>query len=242
VLNTISVLSLLVATGVVGFIALIRGRVAVALMAMVLVVGANLTTQLLKLQIVRPDLGVDPEREAAGNSMPSGHAAVAASVAIALVLVLPARVRGFGGLLGAGFAALAGVATLSAGWHRPSDAVAALLVVGGWTCAVCLILLVVQRDAKADDSHWVATTVLILAGLALLGVAVLTLRWTDEVWSEPIDDLSRRRLFAAYAGGAAGIAATASLVVAAVLATVHRVVPRAAPPLQTSETSSAGAA
>src|SRR6185369_17388457 len=97
------------------------GRVAVALLAMTLIIGANLTTQLLKLAITRPDFGVDPEREAVGNSLPSGHTAVAASVAVALVFVLPSRARGLGGILGAAFAGLAGVATLSAGWHRPSD-------------------------------------------------------------------------------------------------------------------------
>jgi membrane-associated phospholipid phosphatase len=233
VLNTISVVSLLVAIGVVGFIALIRGRVAVALLAMALIVGSNVTTQLLKLGITRPDFGVDPEREAVGNSLPSGHTVVAASVAVALVFVLPYRARGLGGILGAGFAALAGVGTLSAGWHRPSDAVAALLVVGGWACAAGVVLMLVQRQRQRADevrSHWVAVTVLALAGLALLLVAALALRWTNQVWSTtPVDELSRRRLFAAYAGGAAGIAATASLVMAGVLATVHRVVPSAAP-------------
>ena len=44
--------------------------------------------------IYRPDLGVDPERAAAGNSLPSGHTTIAASVAVALVLVVPSKARG----------------------------------------------------------------------------------------------------------------------------------------------------
>src|SRR5207245_1071112 len=98
--------------------------------AVLLIVGANLTTQLLKSVLVRPVLGIDPERAAAGNSLPSGHTTIAASVAVAVLLVVPAAVRGVSAVVGAVLTAAAGVATLSAGWHRSSDAVAALLVVG----------------------------------------------------------------------------------------------------------------
>jgi membrane-associated phospholipid phosphatase len=229
VLNTMSVVSLAVASAVVGFIALIRRRIAVAVVAILLIVGANVTTQLLKYAISRPKLGVDTAREAAGNSLPSGHTALAASVAVALVLVLPHRVRGLGGVLGAGFAALAGVATLSAGWHRPSDALAALLVVGVWACVAGFVLAAVQHQGgvvEDRDAHRIAVTLLVLCGLGLLAVAVVALKLTDQVLSTPPNDLSRQRLFAAYAGGAAGIAGTTSLMMATVLATVHRVVPR----------------
>jgi membrane-associated phospholipid phosphatase len=227
VLNTLSVLSLAVATAVVGFIAVIRRRFAVAVVTVLLIGGANLTTQVLKLALTRPSLGVDTAREAAGNSLPSGHTTVAASVAVALVLALPARLRGVGGVLGAGFTALAGVATLSAGWHRPSDAVAALLVVGAWASAAGAVLLIAQRPADRDEApHWAAVAVLVVAALGFFVVAALALRWTNQVLTIPTDDLSRRRLLAAYGGGAAGIAGTAALVMALVLATVHRVVPQ----------------
>jgi membrane-associated phospholipid phosphatase len=228
VLNAMSLLSLAAATAVVGFIALIRRRVVLALVATLLVVGANVTTQLLKQSMERPNFGVDPERAAIGNSLPSGHTTVAASVAVALVLVLPPRVRGIGGLLGAAYAALAGVATLSAGWHRPSDAVASLLVVGAWAGLAGLTLAVAQRAdivVRPQDSHRIAAATLALGGAALLVVAVVGLKLTDQVLSTPAEELGRRRLFTAYAGSAAGIAGTGSLVMAVVLATVHRVVP-----------------
>jgi hypothetical protein len=49
------------------------------------------------------------------------------------------------------------------------------------------------------------------------------------------EQLSRQRLFGAYAGSAAGIAGTASLLMGLMLATVHRAVPTksvaAEPPL-----------
>src|SRR5262245_13400046 len=87
VLNGMSVASLALATAVIGFIALIRGRIALALVAILLIGGANLTTQLLKYGLTRPDFGADPERVYAGNSLPSGHTTIAASVVVALVLV-----------------------------------------------------------------------------------------------------------------------------------------------------------
>lgn len=229
VLNAISVVAALAAAGTVGFIALVRRRVVLAMVAIMLIAGATITTQLLKRDITRPDLGVDEARAAAGNSFPSGHTTIAAAVAVALVLVLPPRVRGVGGLLGAGYAAIVGIATLSAGWHRPSDAIAAFLVVGVWAALAGLVLLAAQRRSdrvRVKESHrgaWI--TIGVLACLLLVG-AVVALQVTDQVVRVPTEELSQRRLVAAYVGSAAGIAAAAGLMMTAVLATVHRVVPQ----------------
>lgn len=229
ILNAMSVVSLLVATAVIGFIALIRGRKALAVTATLLVLGANVSTQLLKHYLVRPDFGVDPERAAAGNSLPSGHAAVAASVAIALILVLPAKVRVLGAYLGAGYAAIAGVATLSAGWHRPSDAVAAYLVVGVWAAVGGLVLLAFdgqRAEVSTKDAHRPTAVLLGLGGLGALVASGLALAWLTTRSGIPADELARRPLFIAYAGSAAGIAGTIAVVAALLLAVVHRLVPR----------------
>lgn len=229
VLNAMSVVSLLAATGVIGFIALIRGRIALAITATLLIAGANLSIQLLKYGLGRPDFGIDPERAAAGNSLPSGHTAVAASVALALVLVLPRKVRALGAFLGAGYAAIAGVATLSAGWHRPSDAVAAFLVVGVWSALAGLVLLITHREqaqVEPADAHRVAAAVLGVGGLVVVAVAVLALSWLGDLPRSAPDELTHRSLFIAYAGSAAGIAGVMGVVMALVLATVHRLVPR----------------
>jgi membrane-associated phospholipid phosphatase len=228
VLNTISVVSLAAATAVVGFIALVRRQIALAVGAILLVAGANVTAQFAKQILTRPDFGVDPELAAVGNSLPSGHTTVAASVVVALVLVLPARLRGVAGVLGAMAAAGIGVGTLSAGWHRPSDAVAALLVVGAWACAASLFIIAAQRRDEAAEpgpSHGYAVVALTVAGVMLLGGAALAMVLTNHVRTVPAADLTRSRLFAAYAGGAMGISGTAALVIASVLATVHRVSP-----------------
>jgi membrane-associated phospholipid phosphatase len=229
VLNAMSVASLAIATAVVVFIALIRRRIMLALMAALLVIGTNLTTQVVKYLTARPDLGVDPERAAAGNSLPSGHTAVAASVAVALVLVLPARLRGVAAMIGAAYAALAGVATLSAGWHRPSDAVASMLIVGAWAATAGIVLVLTQRrdtEMEPGPAHRLPMIVLAIVGVVLLAVAAIAFAMTDQVLSTPPDELGQRRLFVAYTGGAAWIAGAASVMMALLLATVHRVVLR----------------
>ncbi|MER7168920.1 phosphatase PAP2 family protein [Micromonospora sp. NPDC000207] len=229
ILNAMSVVSLLAATAFIGFIALIRGRVALAITATLLIGGANITTQILKYGMDRPDFGVDPERAFVGNSLPSGHTTVAASVAVALMLVLPPKVRVLGTVLAAGYAAIAGVATLSASWHRPSDAVAAYLVVGVWAALAGLVLLLTQReDAKisTEDAHRMAAILLGGAGLVAICVSAVALAWLVDLPRVAPDQLTRRPLFAGYAGSAAGIAGVMGVVAALMLAVVHRLVPR----------------
>ncbi|MER5702767.1 phosphatase PAP2 family protein [Micromonospora sp. NPDC002296] len=229
ILNTMSAVSLLVATAVIGFIALIRRRVALAITATLLIAGANVSTQLLKHFLVRPEYGIDPERAVAGNSLPSGHTAVAASVALALILVLPRTVRVLGAFVGVGYAAVAGVATLSAGWHRPSDAMAAFLVVGAWAALAGLMLLVTQREqaqVEPADAHRVAAIVLGLAGALAVVSSALALSWLVDLPRLDPDQMGRRSLFVGYAGSAAGIAGTMAIVAALLLAVVHRLVPR----------------
>jgi len=228
-LNTISVVSLVIATVVVVFIAAIRRRIAVAVVSVLLIVGANVTSELLKMTLARPSLGVDTARAAAGNSLPSGHTTVAASVAVALVLALPTRVRGVGALIGTVVTAFVGVATLSAGWHRPSDAVASVLLVGAWASVAGLLLLLVrgpdEPTATVHHKNLMSTVLLALAGVALVAVAVVALNLTDQVAAVHPDELSRKRLLAAYGGAAAGIGGVTALVMAAFLVTLHRIVP-----------------
>ncbi|GAA5198995.1 hypothetical protein GCM10023322_73610 [Rugosimonospora acidiphila] len=238
VLDTISVLSVILATAAVGFIALIRRRIVVAVAAILLIAGANATTEILKRVIHRPRFGVDLPRAGLGNSLPSGHTTIAASVAVALVLVLPVALRGIGALVGAFGAAVVGVGTLSAGWHRPSDAVAALLVVGAWASAAGLFIVMAQRHhggVEYGPVNWRALLTLVAAGLVLLVGAGIALVLTNQVRTTPPEALGRARLFVAYAGGAMGIAGTVGLVQASVLATAHRVVPRAVAPAPKNE-------
>jgi membrane-associated phospholipid phosphatase len=228
VLNAVSVASVLVAVAVIAVIALARGRVLLTLAVVGFVAAANVTTQLLKNGLYRPEFGVDPERASAGNSFPSGHTTIAVSVAIALVLVLPPRVRGVAAVAGAVYAAVAGVATMSLGWHRPSDVIGAVLVTGGWAALAGLLLVVVQGHrarVRGDDARPLAVALLLIVAAALLVGAAGAFQATVAVTDVAVEELARGRLFTAYAGAAAAICGATSTVLALALVTAHRVVP-----------------
>lgn len=151
-LDVVSVSSLVVAIAVVSVIALLRLRRDLAAAAVAVIVGSNLTTQVLKQWVLsRPDLGILETTPATLNSLPSGHSTVAFSVAVALVLVLPPPVRPAAAAAGVAYSSLAGVATLSAGWHRPSDSLAAFLVVGAWA-GVAEAVVIVRRQRMENRS------------------------------------------------------------------------------------------
>ena len=139
-------------------IAALRRRPSLAVQVAVLMIGANLTTQVLKKWVLyRPDLGVEADY---GNTLPSGHTTAAASVSAALLLVVPPRVRPWAAVLGAGYTTATGISTLIGQWHRPSDVVAAVLVVLAWTAIACaLVALTPARASTATGALRLTTTV-----------------------------------------------------------------------------------
>ncbi|RLV57293.1 phosphatase PAP2 family protein [Aeromicrobium phragmitis] len=121
---------LAVAVGCVA-IAVVRRRFALAVGAVAIIGASNVTTQLLKDVLDRPNLGLGVH-----NSLPSGHTTVVVSAVAALLLVLPAVIRPLMAVIGSAAIGLTGLSTIVAGWHRPADVLAALLVVLAWTGAV----------------------------------------------------------------------------------------------------------
>ena len=147
-LTTISVGSLALVLVLLVGQALLRRRLALAVVAVVVVLGAMLLTEVLKhLVLVRPELvATSIDR----NSFPSGHTTIAFAVGIAAALAAPPRWRrtvAAGALL---YGTVIGIATIAAGWHRPSDVAGAMLVVTGWAAAVVLAVALVYRDAFGD--------------------------------------------------------------------------------------------
>ncbi|MGY4857792.1 phosphatase PAP2 family protein [Cryobacterium sp. AP23] len=113
-------------------IAVVRRAWFALVVAVASATAAVITTQLLKnIVLTRPDLGVDGY---VSNSFPSGHTTVAAASALVVFLVASPHSRWLAGTIGAAFAVAAGVSTLVSLWHRPSDVIAALLVVSFWGC------------------------------------------------------------------------------------------------------------
>ena len=167
VLSVVSVTFVVVGLAAAMMIALIRLRWGLALQVAVLVGGANITTQLLKYQVLeRADLGVPVEQ--IKNSLPSGHTTVAASVSVALLLVVPRRLRPVVALAGAAYTAATGISTMAGQWHRPSDVIAAFLVVLVWTALVCVVTPRSSLDRGAGTAA-VPTAV----GATILAVVLL---------------------------------------------------------------------
>jgi membrane-associated phospholipid phosphatase len=118
-------------------IALMRRRPSDALAAVVVVAGANITTQVLKVLLAHPRvktaIGGNPFEP---NTFPSGHTTAAASIAIAYAFVVPPALRSLTLLLGAGFALAVGGSVVVIAWHYPSDVIGAFLIAAAWGFAV----------------------------------------------------------------------------------------------------------
>lgn len=181
ILDIVSVGSLLGAVAVVAVIALLRLDRLRGLASVSVLVTANVSTWLLKEHLItRPDLGLDEVAPATLNSLPSGHTTAAFSAVAALLIVLPAAMRGLTALLGGSFATVTALATMFAGWHRAADAMAAFLVVG--VCTMVAISFVVVFDSPRPRPStrvrlrwWIALSVgaLILGGTLSLGLSAL---------------------------------------------------------------------
>lgn len=126
-LRIVSIGSLVIAIVLVAAVAILRRRPRLALIAAASIAISVLSTEFLKLVLLeRPPL---VPSNIFDNSYPSGHTTVGMSVAIAAMLVVPRRLL-LPTAVGAGlFGSAFGVAVVAGGWHRPSDAVGAFLVV-----------------------------------------------------------------------------------------------------------------
>jgi membrane-associated phospholipid phosphatase len=172
-LTTIDVASLALLGGAIVLVALLRARPRLGVGAFVLIAGSILTAKFLKhVALPRPFLGVR-DGLTLQPTWPSGHTAVAMSLAVGAMIVSPIRWRVWVGLLGAGFAAAIGAAVVATGGHRPSDPIGSALVVTAWSAVVLAYL--VGNDREHDEAHrrhpvipWFA-----FGGLVLLVVAFL---------------------------------------------------------------------
>ena len=175
-LNGTTLASVVLVCLVAAVIGVLRKRIDLALGSALMVIGANASTQLLKTRIGRPNLDDFP----APNSFPSGHTAAAASVAFALILVLPHAVRGMVTLIGFLYVTIIAIATVWAEWHRPSDTVAGLLIVLAWGALATfgIRLWRLRTPGGAERPNRLATFPLLLATavtgvVGLLGLAAV---------------------------------------------------------------------
>ena len=212
-------------------IALARHRGRVALAIAVILIGSEVSTQLLKplLSHPRPQEWLGKGQIAAA-SWPSGHATAAMALALCAVLAVPARWRPAAATAGGLFSVAVAYAILSLGWHFPSDVIGGFLVAALWTS---LAVAAVSRwdELRPPQAEQVRRSTLaqaapaILVGAALGGALLIA--------------AERPHAVAAYAEehpafllGAATIAALAALLTAAASAVTtarrERPAPRAA--------------
>jgi membrane-associated phospholipid phosphatase len=144
--NPLPVLAMLaIASG----IAFLRGHSRDALAAVLVVAGANLTTQLLKVLLAHPRvklaIGGNPFQP---NTFPSGHTTGAASIAVAYAFVVPATLRNLTLTVGAAFTLAVGTSVVVIGWHYPSDVLGGVLVVATWGFAVLAARRAIASNAS----------------------------------------------------------------------------------------------
>ncbi len=130
-------------------VALWRGRPLDALAAVIVVAGANLTTQVLKVALAHPRFqSVLGNNQLGPVAFPSGHATAATSIAIAFAFVAAPAWRPAVAAVGACFVAAIGCSVMVLAWHFPSDVLGGILVASGWGFAV----LALRRVAEGGGS------------------------------------------------------------------------------------------
>jgi|GEM_PF-484422 len=171
-LGLVSVPSLVVACVVVAGIALLQRRIVAAATGVAVIAVSNFLGQLLKYAVFERPAFLDD----VSNTFPSGHMIAFASAAVAVLLVIPARLRGIAALLATVLLCAVGFELLSAGWHRPSDVIGSLFLV----CAVAAAAVLVPGGAVPARTHASArrlsgllTTVSFVLGFVGVGAALV---------------------------------------------------------------------
>ena len=157
-------------------VGLARGRPRMALLVVALLGLTSISSQLLKALLAYPRAEAQiAEAHVAPAAFPSGHATAAMTLAIALVVVMPARLRPAAATVGSALALGVSFSIVSLGWHLPSDAVGGFLLATGWA----LVLLAALRAADAvfpersGRSRVAMTTRAAVDGAAAIGLTAL---------------------------------------------------------------------
>ncbi len=192
-------------------VALARRRFSVAIAIGAILLGANVTTQLLKPLLAQPRYGAvaNGVTWSLSGSWPSGHSTAAMSLALCSVLAAPSRLRPLVAALGGAFAVAVGYSLLTLGAHFPSDVLGGFLVAGTWTMIAATALFMLQdrlsRPIAGEPGGRVSVREALgppigalLVALGLAGLVTL---------ARPHDVVSYARAHEAFVLGAATIGA-----------------------------------
>jgi membrane-associated phospholipid phosphatase len=177
VLSGVSRTSLVIGTLVVIGVGLGQRRPRLTAAAAIAIIGANVTTQLLKVMVLdRTDL-LDGMFYPLPNSFPSGHATAVASIAVGAILVLPPLLRAPAVLLAAMVVAAIGASTLAAGWHRMADAIGGVFVATAWGAGAGAVIAwrsgVEEVGRRTAAFGRLLSSAPILVGLLIVGLGGL---------------------------------------------------------------------
>ncbi|CAM3988557.1 Phosphatidic acid phosphatase type 2/haloperoxidase domain-containing protein [Nocardiopsis gilva] len=152
---------------VVAVTGLAQRRVRVSAVALGMVVAAAGATFVLKAGLLsRPPLNPGSGWGGGGNSFPSGHVTLAVALVLALLLVVPARIRPLVAGAGALWSGAVAITTVAQGWHRPSDVIGSTLLAFTAFCVATAVLSPPRRPGVSAS--------LLAAAWAWLPVFVLT--------------------------------------------------------------------
>jgi len=205
-------------------VALLRRRLSVALAIGAILLGANVTTELLK-PLLAIQRSYSLQHGPTTASWPSGHATAAMSLALCCVLAVPARLRPAAAAFGAAFAVAVCYAFLTLKWHYPTDVLGGFLVASIWT----LLGIAAIWTADSHRSRRLPQTVLStrpriwealgppsIALLAAVAMAVVV------AIARPHEFVSYVRLHEAFVIGAASIGALALALATGVMLALRR--------------------
>jgi membrane-associated phospholipid phosphatase len=216
--------------GALALIATARGRPRTALFVLVLLGVTSVSSQLLKALLAYPrhdpEIGTTFIRP---EAFPSGHATASMALAIALVVVVPNRLRPAAAVVGAGFAIAVSFSIVALGWHFPSDVVGGYLLATGW--ALVLLAALRSLQARYPERHLrsrlaiglrTATDRTATVGLAaaLAGLAIFTAIVSAALLPNAADYARDHTAFTAVAGAVSLSAFT--LLAAMALASTRR--------------------
>lgn len=223
VLGVVSTATLFAGIAAIALIALARLQRVPGMVAVGLVLAANASTWLLKNHLLsRPDLGLSEVAPATHNSLPSGHTTAVFSVVVAVLFVAPVRWRGLVAAAGGSGSVAMAAATMSAGWHRAGDSIAAFALVGAWAGLAALLAAFLAAEAgpahapanrgpDGGSRRWLVAMTVASAGLAVGLAVVLAL-------VRPLRTSATGEVFAFLAGALLIIAAAVGVLIGVQLA------------------------
>ena len=152
--------------------------VVIATSAIMSIIACFAAAELLKPLLPRPYL-INLESNP-NNSAPSGHAILAATAGMILLCAVPRMCRALVAVIGWAYAVLVGLSVIAGQWHRPTDVIMALLIVGG---VAMLMLAATFANGMDEPGSRASSPSVQIVGSVLLTFGVLgTLYGAYIIW------------------------------------------------------------